>query len=156
MTQTIASDNLLSAAQREILDIVLDQMIPEDTKRSKPSAAEVGVFEYIAERNPQSLLEIGRQLDKLDALASSSNTKPYAELTRETQDEILNRCRAEDSRFLLALALQTVECYYLDSRVMTAIGLPSRPPYPDGYSVHRGDLTLLDPVRERGQVWRRT
>lgn len=156
MTQPIASDNLLTAVQRAILDVVLDQMIPEDPTREKPSAVDVGVFEYIAERNPESFLEIGRQLDELDALSVSTYTKPYTELTRESHDEILNRLRAQDARFLLSLAVQTVECYYLDARVMTAIGLPTRPPYPDGYVVPRGDLTLLDPVRERGAIWRRT
>lgn len=156
MTQPIASDKPLTAAQRTIFDIVLDQIIPVDPMRGKPSAADVGVFEYIAGRNPEAFVEIGRQLDELDELASSSYRKHYTELTRELQDETLNRLRAQDSRFLLALALQTVECYYLDSRVMTAIGLPTRSPYPEGYSVHRGDLTLLNPVRERGQIWRRT
>ena len=156
MTQPIASDNPLTPVQRAVLDIVLDQMIPIDSKRGKPSAADVGVFEYIAERNPESFVEIGRQFDELDALARSSYSKQYTELTRKLQDEILNRLRTNDLRFLVTLALQTVECYYLDSRVMTAIGLPPRPPYPDGYTVHRGDLTLLDAVRERGQIWRRT
>lgn len=156
MTQPIASDNPLTAAQRAILDIVLDQMIPDDPIRGKPSAADVGVFEYIAERNPESFVEIGRQLDELETFASSAYRNHYVELTRESQDETLNRLREQDSRFLLVLALQAVECYYLDSRVMTAIGLPSRPPYPDGYTVHRGDLTLLDPVLKRGQIWRRT
>lgn len=156
MTQPIASDNPLTAVQRTILDVVLDQIIPADATRGKPSAADVGVFEYIAERNPASFAEIGRQLDELNASASASYRKQYTDLTLELQDETLNRLRAADPRFLLTLALQTVECYYLDNRVMSAIGLPTRPPYPDGYTVHRGDLSLLDPVRERGQIWRRT
>ena len=139
-----------------ILDIVLDQMIPEDSTRHKPSAADVGVYEYIAERNPSSFVEIARQLDELDNHASSSHNKGYAELSRELQDDALSVFRERDPRFLLNLALQAVECYYLDSRVMASIGLPSRAPYPDGYTVHRGDLTLLDSVRERGQIWRRT
>ena len=156
MTQPIVSDKLLSADQRAILVIVLDQIIPPDPAREKPSAADVGVFEYIAERNPGSYEEIGRQLDELDERATSSHDKRYVELPRELQDETLNSLREQDPRFLFGLALQAVECYYLDSRVMTAIGLPPRAPYPDGYSVHKGDLTLLDAVRERGQIWRRT
>ena len=156
MTRPIVSETLLTSDQRMILDIVLDQLIPADQAREKPSAADVGVFEYIAERNPASYEEIGRQLDELDELATSSYDKRYVELTRELQDGTLNSLREQDPRFLFGLALQAVECYYLDSRVMTAIGLPPRAPYPDGYSVHRGDLSLLDPVRERGQIWRRT
>lgn len=156
MTQPIVSDKLLSADQRAILDIVLDQIIPQDPTREKPSAADVGVFEYIAKRNPTSFVEIGRQLQELDEQASLTFRTRYTKLTRDLQDATLNSLRERDPRFLIGLALQTVECYYLDSRVMTAIGLPPRAPFPDGYTVHRGDLTLLDPVRERGQIWRRT
>ncbi|MCY4094375.1 MAG: gluconate 2-dehydrogenase subunit 3 family protein [Gammaproteobacteria bacterium] len=156
MTQPITSDSPLTAVQRAIFDVVLDQIIPEDPARKKPSAADVGVFEYILVRNPESFDEIGRQLDELAAQATSSHQKEYTELTRELQDDTLNRLHEQDSRFLLILSLQAVECYYLDSRVMAAIGLPARAPYPEGFTVHRGDLSLLDPVRERGRIWRRT
>ncbi len=156
MNQPITSDSPLNAVQRAIFDVVLDQLIPEDPTRKKPSAADVGVFEYILERYPESFEEIGRQLTELDAQASSSHQTRYTELNRELQDETLNQLHEQDRRFLLILALPAVECYYLDNRVMAAIGLPARAPYPEGFTVHRGDLSLLDPVRERGQIWRRT
>ena len=155
MSQPIVSDTLLTPIQHEILDVVLDQMIPTDSARNKPSARDVGVFEYIADRSPESFQEIARQLDDLDAQAFMSRKTPYTELSRDLQDETLSLLREEDPRFLTDLALHTVACYYLDSRVMTAIGLPSRAPYPDGYTIQRGDLTLLDPVRDRGEIWRR-
>lgn len=155
MKLPIASDQPLSLNQRTILDIVLDQMIPADSKRQKPSAVDVHVYEYISERNPASFEEIGRQLDELESRATASYKKRYSELTRDLQDRVLSLQRDRDPRFLLSLALQAVECYYLDSRVTASIGLPSRAPYPDGYTVHRGDLSLLDPVRQRGQIWRR-
>lgn len=156
MNQPITSDSPLNAVQRAIFDIVLDQLIPEDPTRKKPSAADVGVFEYILERYPESFEEIRRQLTELDAQASSSHQTRYTELNRELQDETLSQLHEQDPRFLLILALPAVECYYLDNRVMAAIGLPARAPYPEGFTVHRGDLSLLDPVRERGQIWRRT
>ncbi|MCY3859642.1 MAG: gluconate 2-dehydrogenase subunit 3 family protein [Gammaproteobacteria bacterium] len=156
MNQPITSDSPLNAVQRAIFDVVLDQLIPEDPTRQKPSAADVGVFEYILERYPESFEEIRRQLTELDAQASSSHQMRYTELNRELQDETLRQLHEQDRRFLLILALPAVECYYLDNRVMAAIGLPARAPYPEGFTVHRGDLSLLDPVRERGQIWRRT
>lgn len=155
MSQPIVSDTLLTPSQHEILDVVLDQMIPADAARNKPSATDVGVFEYIADQSPDSFQEIARQLDELDAQASTSHKMLYTELSRNLQDVTLNRLRDEDPRFLMDLALHTVACYYLDSRVLAAIGLPSRAPYPEGYTVQRGNLTLLDPVRDRGQIWRR-
>jgi len=56
---------------------------------------------------------------------------------------------------LADLALETVTCYYQDPRVLEAIGVEARPPAPQGYQVIAGDLRLLEPVRRRGEIWRR-
>ena len=48
----------------------------------------------------------------------------------------------------------TARCYYRDDRVMASIGIEVRPPFPEGYAVEEGDLSLLDPVRARGPIWR--
>ena len=45
-------------------------------------------------------------------------------------------------------------CYYRDDRVLTAIGVEPRPPFPKGYEVPQGDWSLLDPVRARGPIYR--
>jgi hypothetical protein len=45
-------------------------------------------------------------------------------------------------------------CYYRDDRVMRAIGMEVRAPYPLGFKVEQGDLSLLEPVRLRGKKYR--
>ena len=50
--------------------------------------------------------------------------------------------------------MHTVTCYYQDDRVLAAIGLEARPPFPKGYDVPAGDLSLLEPVRRRGSIVR--
>ena len=52
------------------------------------------------------------------------------------------------------LAQQTVTCYYQNDRVLEAIGVGARPPFPEGYQVPSGDLSLLEPVRGRGRIYR--
>ena len=47
-----------------------------------------------------------------------------------------------------------VQCYYRDDRVMKAIGMERRPPFPLGFQVETGDLSLLEPVRARGKKYR--
>lgn len=49
----------------------------------------------------------------------------------------------------------TVQCYYRDDRVMRALGIDPRPPFPGGYRQESNDLTLLDPVRARGEIFRK-
>jgi hypothetical protein len=52
------------------------------------------------------------------------------------------------------LALETVTCYYQHDRVLEALGMETRAPYPQGFQVIAGDLALLAPVRRRGKVYR--
>lgn len=56
-----------------------------------------------------------------------------------------------------AEVLQTIvaSCYYRDPRVLTSLGRAPRPPMPLGFELEEGDFSLLDPVRERGPIWRK-
>ena len=47
-----------------------------------------------------------------------------------------------------------LQCYYRDDRVMRALGLDPRPPYPKGRVLEQGDWSLLDAVRGRPRMWR--
>ena len=44
--------------------------------------------------------------------------------------------------------------YYRDGRVMAALGLEPRPPFPLGHTLEAADPALLDPVRARAPFWR--
>ena len=55
---------------------------------------------------------------------------------------------------MAALGRAVLQCYYRDDRVMRALGLEPRPPYPKGHVLEQGDWTLLDVVRGRPRMWR--
>ena len=44
--------------------------------------------------------------------------------------------------------------YYRDDRVLVALGLEARAPFPKGYALEQGDWSLLDRVRGRPPLWR--
>ena len=56
--------------------------------------------------------------------------------------------------FLPGLLFQTYSHYYRHPRVQVALGLEGRPPYPQGYELEVGDLSLIDPVRARASIYR--
>ena len=64
--------------------------------------------------------------------------------------------RARDPSALQQLALETVTCYYQQDRVLEGLGMEARPPFPTGYRVEQGDLSLLKPVIARGKICRDT
>jgi NAD(P)-binding Rossmann-like domain len=53
-----------------------------------------------------------------------------------------------------ALGRAVLQCYYRDDRVMHALGLEPRPPYPRGHVLEQGDWSLLDAIRGRKRMWR--
>jgi hypothetical protein len=53
-----------------------------------------------------------------------------------------------------ALGRAVLQCYYRDDRVLRALGLEPRPPYPQGHVLEQGDWSLLDRVRGRPRMWR--
>lgn len=48
-----------------------------------------------------------------------------------------------------------VQCYYRDARVMRALKLDVRPPFPVGYVQEPNDFSLLEPVVKRGEIYRK-
>jgi hypothetical protein len=54
----------------------------------------------------------------------------------------------------IALGRAVLQCYYRDDRVMRALGIEPRAPFPKGRELEQGDWSLLDAVRGRPRMWR--
>ena len=156
MTQRhiIGTDNPLTAGQRRVLAIVLDLIVPASDDGRRPSAAGVDVLGYIREVEGHTLDALRADLDRLDAEARQTHGEAFASLDPATRQGLVDALREMEPHFMRTLALQTVTCYYQDDRVLEAIGVGARPPFPKGYEVPSGDLSLLEPVRQRGKVYR--
>lgn len=152
--QIIGTDNPLSDDQQRVLAIVLDLIIPASEDGQRPSAAEVDVLGYVRESESHTLDGLRAELDQLDAEAWETHREAFASLDPATREGLVNAVREREPHFMRTLAMQTVICYYQDDRVLEAIGVGARPPFPQGYEVPAGDLTLLEPVRRRCKVYR--
>lgn len=157
MAESINTDSLLlgvAAPQQRTLDVITDMIIPASADGRKPSARTVGVLKYIREHEPESLPAVARELERLDATSRERHGTAFADLAAESRQALVEAMRTDDPAFLRATAMHTVTCYYQDDRVLAAIGLEARPPFPKGYDVPAGDLSLLEPVRRRGSIVR--
>ena len=150
----IGSDKPMNAAERATFDVVVDMIVPASADGRKPSAAEVGVLDFIREREPGDLAAIARDIGRLDAAARDRHGAGFTDLDAASRQAVVDAMRADDAAFLRILAIHTVTCYYQHDRVLAAIGLEARPPFPQGYDVVAGDTDLLEPVRRRGNLVR--
>ena len=148
------SGRALTSAQRATLDIVLNLIVPPSADGRMPGAAEVGVPAYLFAEAPDALPALCRELEELERRSRERFAREFAELEERERKSLIAEMRAREPSFMNRLSMETLACYYQHDRVLEGLGMEARPPYPKGYQVVQGDLSLLEPVRARGKIYR--
>jgi hypothetical protein len=144
----------LTPAQQAILDAVLNLIVPPSADGRMPGAAEVGVPAYLVAEAADALPALRDELALLEQRAQARHARGFAALGQGERQGLVEELRARDPAFMSRLAMETLACYYQHDRVLEGLGMEARPPYPKGYQVVQGDLSLLEPVRARGRIYR--
>ncbi|MEZ5741498.1 MAG: gluconate 2-dehydrogenase subunit 3 family protein [Burkholderiaceae bacterium] len=144
-----------TATQQATLAALMNLMIPASRDGRMPAAASLGLYDDPRALPPAARAHLERGLDTLAARAESAHRKPVAELPDSDLNALVEALRADDRAFISALTLHTVARYLEHEQTMTALGLEPRPHWPKGHEVPQGDWDLLEPVRQRGPVWRK-
>lgn len=143
-----------STSQRSALDALMDLMIPESRDGNMPAAASLGLYDDLMDLPSAVRTHFERGLDALNASAANTQSKPFAELERDDASALVELMRRDDAAFISAFTLHTTARYLQNASVMEALGLEARPNWPEGHEVAEGDWGLLEPVRQRGRIWR--
>jgi hypothetical protein len=154
MTETIASDKILTDEQRRNLQLIADMIIPANAERGLPSAGELDLLAYLTEFATNSIPLIQTELESLNEEASKLHRVGFNELGDNERQKLVDDMRASQELFAQNIIIQTLACYYQDEQVLEALGMEARPPFPKGNEVVSGDLSLLDPVRQRAKLYR--
>ena len=149
MTEPAASDDF-SDAERETLRAIAGHIIPADTERSLPGADDESIFSDIVRTSRRDAAALHRAVGAVAALA----LRGFSVLPPNEQMAVLVKFRALHPDLARVCEVVTARCYYRDARVMRAIGMDVRPPFPIGFDVEPGGLELLGPVRQRGKIYR--
>jgi hypothetical protein len=141
----------LTPQQQDDLRTVAALMIPASAEFKVPGADDPLIQADI-------LATLGRDSgpvrDALDRLANLAGA-PLAALDAVRGRAIAMGLRDSGNAAMATLIRVILQCYYRDDRVVRALGLEARPPFPKGHDLPHGDWSLLDPVRARGHTWRR-
>ena len=154
MSERTTKVGVLTQEQGRNLRILLDMIIPPNPARGMPGAGELDLVGYLTEFQPDQIEAIRTELDQLSQEARAHFHRGFAELEQGDRDRLVARLRAETEQFAKNIVVETMACYYQDDRVVLALGMEARPPFPKGHEVDSGDLSLLDPVRERKPLYR--
>lgn len=146
-----------SAAQQRVLAHVLDDLVPPSPDGRLPGAGAVGVGAYI-DRSLGALPElkamVAAGLDALDATARQRDPRGLDGLPPDARAAVLAEHAGSEHSFPPILIMHAFAGYYQQPAIMTALGMPARAPHPQGYEMGDDDFSLLDPVRQRGRIYR--
>jgi len=143
-------DPTLTDAEKATLAALSACMIPASDEFNVPGADDPLIQADIAGSLARDADSVHNTLALLDRLAGGN----FAALSEAEQELACEKLRAEGGMDLTLTTRIVLQCYYRDNRVMISLGMEPRPPFPKGHDLPNGDWSLLDPVRERGKVWR--
>jgi hypothetical protein len=144
-------DFAFSADEARLLVGLLDAVVPASADGRLPGAGQLDLVEHIARtvrETPMLRPVVEYGMSALGELA--------AKRADDDLRAVLEEFAAGDQFFMPAFLFLVYSTYYQNPRVLAALGLEARPPHPKGHEMEPIDLTLLDPVRRRGGMFRKS
>ena len=140
----------LSETEMAMLRSAAGYIIPANAAMSVPGADDPAIFADIVASIGRYGADIHEALRRIEAAAGGV----LATMSDAERGDAMTRFRREQPALAVSLGAVVARCYYRDDRVMRAIGMEVRAPYPQGFELEQGDWSLLDPVRKRGRMYR--
>ena len=150
------SRQVFSPAQRELLDAVLDRLIPPQENRPGAGSLGVGDFvESVAVGEPGLTRMFVQGLAAIEIASAERGPDGFVNLSDDAKDATLQAVEQSNGNFFDQLILQTYNGYYTNLTVFDSIGytLPSVPS--PGAKLGLLDETLLEAQRQRPPFWTR-
>jgi hypothetical protein len=129
----------LSPAETETFRHIAGLMIPADPAYGMPAASDPAIFADILASLGRDLQSVRQAVSTLGNIVDEATVQAFLSAPTQTA---------------AALGRAVLQAYYRDDRVLLALGHEARSPFPKGHVVEQGDWSLLDPVKNRPQLWR--
>ena len=140
----------LSADELNALREVAGTMVPADAGFSVPGADDPMILADIVKSLGRDLPLVREALTAISVKANGA----FAALDVDSREALIDAYCKTGGVPAAALGRVILAAYYRDDRVLHALGLEARAPFPKGYTLEQGDWSLLDAVRERTPFWR--
>ena len=150
------SQKVFSPAQRELLDAVMDRLIPPEGDRPGAGSLGVGDFvESVAAGEPGLIRMFVQGLSAIEIAGAERGPDGFTSLANEAKDEALRAVEQLYGDFFEQLVLQVYNGYYTNLTVFDAVGYTVSPTPEPGIKLELLDETLLEAQRQRPPFWTR-
>ena len=140
----------LTPAEWQDLRRLTGFMVPASGEYGVPGADDAAIFADIVRSLDRDRDAVRAALVMLREIAGDD----FAGLDESKAEAAAMTLLSREGPTMTALGRAVLQCYYRDDRVVRALGLEPRPPYPKGHVLEQGDWALLDVVRGRPRMWR--
>ena len=144
-----AAAGLSDTEIRDLGDIA-GTMVPASAELGMPGADDPVILADIAKSLGRDLARVREAVTAIVALAGGA----LAAMDQDKREALINDYFANGGAAGAALSRVVLGAYYRDDRVLLALGMEARAPFPKGYALEQGDWSLLDAVRNRPPLWR--
>ena len=136
------------------LRTVIDTMLPGDSVLGMPSASTIDFEIYLKQHDLNQLSFDFIQM--LDKVCEEKKGMAFVDLDEVQKMQAINACKLVDVRVFSAMVSHLIKAYYTAPSVLININSGSVPPFPNGNSIEEDEWSILEPVYERGRVFRET
>lgn len=147
---------MLTGHQAEILDLILDEVIPPSADGHVPGAAAAGVASFFVRAAPYDPDPTAVALAII--AAAEHMAADFRDLAQAGRIRILQQIETAQPAIFTRFLRLTYMGYYSQPRLRPLFGVAAHPVHPRGYEVSPEDPALLDeltaPVRARGPIYR--
>lgn len=142
---------------RKSLSALLDTMIPPNEELGAPGAGDEEIVLQIAKSiRAAALQRIVEGLEEIERSTQSKMKRSFSDLPQSEREQWFHEHELASHSLVRTIGSIALQNYYCDPRVLESLGAEPRAPFPQGFEVKQGDLSLLDPVRARGMIYRET
>ncbi len=132
--------------------ILLDTIIPPNLEIGIKGGSSIDLEEILGKK------EYTMITDKFSSLiietANENNIRDLELMSIENLQKIIQKTKIKNFRFFNHIASIISEFYYLNKENRQALNLKTLPPFPEGNIIEDIDLTILEPVFNRGKIYR--
>jgi len=134
------------------LHIVIDAMLPGDLELGMPSASLIDFGTYLKQFDK---VELSKEfVSMVDKVCHEKHGIAFDQLDGMQKIQAINACKLENVKVFSEFVAHLLKAYYTTPCVLLKIGAGSVPPFPQGNPLGQDDWTILEPVYERGPIWR--
>ena len=152
--------NILNDAERELLNEILDQLVPASAEGNIPAAGTLGVADFIGGKasKDQSVQELICHGLSVARTMMQENGKSYGSPGSDQRRAFVRQLEETEPEFFHRLLRLTYMGYYSRPDIRELFGLSAEPTQPRGYEVpHESPqvmAALVAPVKSRGPCYR--